>query len=78
MLRCSAPRLMKGASPLDKGNFSGVLGVTRNLVWVVDRGPIRRFATLSQFDPSPTNGAHQPPPPWPLAPASSHLTTEGR
>jgi hypothetical protein len=33
----AAPRSMKRASPLDKGGLQGVLGVTHNLLWVVDR-----------------------------------------
>jgi hypothetical protein len=47
--------------PLDKGGLQGG-------VWEGETIPPRPCAPPSRWlDPSPTNTAHQPPPPWPLA-----------
>jgi hypothetical protein len=46
--------------PWTRGDFRGV--------WEGETIPPWRSAPLSRWlDPSPTNTAHQPPPPWPLA-----------
>jgi hypothetical protein len=41
--RPAAPRSMKMASPLDKGDFRGVLEPQLTTLWVVDPKPTRRL-----------------------------------
>ena len=63
MPRCGVTFDEKSVPPWTRGDFRGVLNAGTN--------PHRRGVPLSRwFDPSPTSTAHQPPPPWPLAPAS--------
>ena len=58
-----AARSMKILSPLGEGGTSG--GFERG-----NKPPPAPRALTWWFDPSPSNTAHQPPPPLPLAPAS--------
>jgi hypothetical protein len=62
--------------PWTRGDFQGGLGRGNHPTPALrDR---RRCASHPRWlDPSPTNTAHQPPPPWPLATASTPRLRRG-